>query len=67
MIFTYSTETDSLYIYFIVNPTIAPNNTSPDFIVDIDDIGRVVGLEIINVKNKIDFNKLIFNNISTSF
>jgi uncharacterized protein YuzE len=63
MQFNYDSDTDSLYINFIDIPGVDSYETSPDYIVDIDDIGRVDGLEIINVKDKVDFNKLIFDNI----
>ena len=36
---------------------------SKDYIVDTDSNGNVIGLEVLNVKEKVDFNQMIFNHI----
>jgi uncharacterized protein YuzE len=44
MKFNYDAETDSLYINFIDIPGVDSYEISPDYIINIDDTGRVVGL-----------------------
>jgi uncharacterized protein YuzE len=63
MKFNYDKETDALYINFVDIPGVDSFELSPDYIVDTDSTGNVIGLEVLNVKNKIDFKQMIFNHI----
>ena len=63
MKFNYDKETDALYINFVDIPGVDSFEISPDYIVDMDSEGKIIGLEILNVKEKVDFGKIIFNQI----
>jgi len=63
MKFNYDKETDSLYINFVDLPGVDNYELSPDYIVDVDEKGNLVGIEVLNIKNKIDFQQIIFNQI----
>ena len=63
MKFNYDKETDSLYINFIDMPGVDSYEIAPDYIVDVDDKGKILGIEVLNVKEKIDFDNIIFNHI----
>jgi len=61
MKFNYDKETDSLYINFIDVPGVDSYEISPDYIVDLDEKGNLIGIEVLNVTNKVDFKQIIFN------
>lgn len=63
MKFNYDKDTDSLYIDFIDKPGVDSFEISPDFIVDVDEDGNVLGIEVLDVKNKIDLEQIVFNHI----
>lgn len=63
MRFNYDIETDALYIAFNDLPGIDSQEIAPDYIIDTDEAGNIIGLEILNVKRKIDFKDMKFNNI----
>ncbi len=63
MKFNYDKDTDSLYINFVDIPGVDSFEVSPDYIVDTDSQGNVIGIEVLNVKEKIDFNQIVFNHI----
>jgi uncharacterized protein YuzE len=63
MNFNYDNETDTLYIVFSDKTGSDSNEIAKDFIVDLDNAGNVVGLEILNVKEKFSFDSLIFDNL----
>ena len=63
MKFNYDKETDALYINFVDIPGEDSYEISPDYIVDVDSKGNMIGIEVLNVKNKVDFNQIIFNQI----
>ncbi|MEI6090668.1 MAG: DUF2283 domain-containing protein [bacterium] len=65
MKFNYDNETDALYINFVDIPGVDSFEISPDYIVDVDDQGNVIGIEVLNVKGKVDFTQMIFNHIPT--
>lgn len=63
MKFNYNKESDSLYISFVDIPGVDSFEISPDYIVDVDVSGNLIGIEVLNIKNKVDFNQMIFNQI----
>ena len=63
MEFNYDKDTDSLYINLINKSGVDSFEIAPDFIVDVDENGSILGLEILNVKAKVDFNQFTFNQI----
>lgn len=63
MKFNYDKETDALYINFVDAPGVDSYELSPDYIVDVDEKGNLIGIEVLNLKNKVDFDQLIFNQV----
>ena len=61
MKFNYYAETDTLYIVFNEAAGTDSFEISKDFVVDVDSKGQVLGLEVLNVKDKINFDQIIFN------
>lgn len=59
MKFNYDKETDSLYIIFKEVPGVDSYEISTDFIADVDTLGQIIGLEVLNVKSHIELNELI--------
>ena len=57
--FNYDKETDSLYIIFKEGPGVDSYEISKDFIADVDTLGQIIGLEVLNIKSHIDLNELI--------
>lgn len=66
MIFNYDKVTDSLYINLIDIPGTDSREIAPDYIVDTDYHGNIVGIEVLKVKEKLDFNQFIFNHIPSN-
>jgi uncharacterized protein YuzE len=63
MKFNYDAETDSLYINLIDVPGVDSFEIAPEFIVDVDKSGKIVGIEVLNVKDKMDIKSIIFDKI----
>lgn len=63
MKFNYDKDTDALYISFTDAAGVDSYELSPDYIVDVDEQGNLLGIEVLNVKDKVDFDQLIFNQI----
>ena len=63
MKFNYDNETDTLYINMNDNPGVDSFEIAPDYVVDIDATGKIVGIEVMNVKEKIDIHSFIFDKI----
>jgi uncharacterized protein YuzE len=63
MRFNYDKETDSLYINLVDIPGVDSFEIAPDYIVDKDSTGKIIGLEVLNVKEKIDIHSFIFDKI----
>jgi uncharacterized protein YuzE len=63
MKFNYDKDTDSLYINLIDIAGVDSFEIAPDFIADIDSMGRVVGIEVLNVGEKVDLHSFIFDKI----
>ena len=61
MKFNYYAETDTLYIVFNEAVGVDSFEISKDCIIDVDTEGNVIGLEVLNVKDKINFDQIIFN------
>lgn len=54
----YYKETDSLYIEFNSNPNSDSKEISNDVVLDLDNLGNIVGLDIQNASKKLDLNTL---------
>jgi uncharacterized protein YuzE len=63
---SYDKEIDALYINFVDIPGVDSFEISPDYIADVDEQGNLIGIEVLNVKNKVDFNQIIFNHIPSN-
>lgn len=61
MKFNYDDKTDALYINFIDEPGVDSFEIAPDYIADVDEKGKILGIEVLNVKEKFDFRSIIFN------
>lgn len=66
MKFNYDKETDSLYINFKDIAGVDSYEIAPDYVVDVDENGNLIGLEVLDVTNKVDFKTMIFNQIPSS-
>ena len=66
MKFNYDKETDALYINFVDIPGVDSYEIFPEYIADIDSNGNLIGIEILNVKNKIDLSQIFFNQIPST-
>ncbi len=63
MKFNYDKETDSLYINLTDGPGVDSFEIAPEYIADVDSEGRIVGIEVLNVKEKVDIHSFIFDRI----
>ena len=63
MKFKYDNETDTLYINLIDIPGVDSFEIAPDYIVDVESEGKIVGIEVLNVKEKVDMHSFIFDTI----
>jgi uncharacterized protein YuzE len=65
MKFNYYPETDSLYIEFNENASSDSKEVSDGVVVDYDDEGNIVGIDIDNASKIIDLQKLESNSLPT--
>jgi len=63
MNFSFDKETDSLYVKFNERIGIDSIVIKDDYIADVDENGKIVGLEILNVSDNINLDSIIFNNL----
>lgn len=54
----YDAQTDSLYIDLAPRPSVESEEISEDLIVDYDEAGRIVGLDIQHASQHLDLNTL---------
>ena len=66
MKFNYDKETDALYINFVDVPGVDSYEIFPEYIADIDSNGNLIGIEILNVKDKVDLSQIFFNQIPST-
>ena len=59
----YHADTDSLSIEFVERPSTGSTEIAAGVVVDFDDQGRIVGIDIDNARNKIDVDRVVFNNM----
>jgi len=59
----YYPETDSLYIDLSSKPSIKSVEISEGVVIDYDEKGHVVGIDIDNAKSKLDLKELILNKL----
>jgi uncharacterized protein YuzE len=63
MRFNYDIDTDSLYINLISGPGVDSYEISDNVIVDVDNNGKIIGIEVLSVKDKVDLSEFVFNHI----
>ncbi|TVQ07513.1 MAG: DUF2283 domain-containing protein [Balneolaceae bacterium] len=63
MKFNYYPETDSLYIDLSSRTSIRSEVVSEGVVLDYDEEGRLVGIDIDNASNKVDLNDFSFSKI----
>ena len=59
----YYPETDSLYIDLSSKPSKESVEISEGIVLDYDDDGHVIGIDIDNASHKIDLNEIILNKV----
>jgi uncharacterized protein YuzE len=59
----YHADTDSLYIELSERPSVDSREISEGVVVDYDAEGRVVGIDIDNAGNKIDFERVLLSKL----
>ncbi len=59
----YYAETDSLYIELAERPSTDSREVSEGIVLDYDEHGRLVGIDIDNATNKIDLQRLVLNKL----
>ena len=63
MKFNYYPETDSLYIDLSSKTSVRSDEVSEGIVIDYDDQGNIVGIDIDNASKKIDLEELSFSKI----
>ena len=61
----YYPETDSIYIDFSTKTSVDSVEISEGVVIDYDDIGNIVGIDIDNASKKLDLTELILNRLPT--
>ncbi len=59
----YFHDTDSLYIHFSSRPSQDSEEVAEGVVIDYDDEGNIVGLDIDNASTKIELNELILDHL----
>jgi len=59
----YSADTNSLSIEFVERPSTASTEIAAGVVVDFDDQGRVVGIDIDNARNKLNLDRVVVSNM----
>ena len=60
---TYYPDTDSMYIDLKANSSVESKEVSPGVVLDYDDAGNLVGIDIDNASKKLDLKELILNKL----
>jgi uncharacterized protein YuzE len=60
----YFADTDTLYISLVEHPSVESEEVAEGFVVDLDDEGRVVGIEIDPAKGHVDLQRLRLTGIT---
>ena len=59
----YYPETDSLYIDLSVNPSVESREVSAGVVLDYDEAGNLVGIDIDNASQKLDLSEVVATHI----
>ena len=59
----YYPDTDSMYIDLKSNTSVESKEVSPGVVLDYDDAGNLVGIDIDNASNKLDLKEIILNKL----
>ncbi len=59
----YYSDTDSMYIDLSENTSVESHEVSPGVVIDYDENGNIVGIDIDNAKSKLELNELVLNNL----
>lgn len=62
----YYSDTDSLYIHLSDKPSIDSQEISEGVVLDYDEKGNLVGIDIDNASNKVQLNELILNQLPSN-
>jgi uncharacterized protein YuzE len=59
----YYPDTDSMYIDLSEKPSVDSQEVSPGVVIDYDEKGNIVGIDIDNAKNKLELNELVLSKL----
>jgi uncharacterized protein YuzE len=59
----YDAETDSLYIDLSEEPSVESREVSEGVVLDYDDRGRLVGIDIDNASSKVELDRLVLSGL----
>ncbi|BAQ59815.1 hypothetical protein GM3708_221 [Geminocystis sp. NIES-3708] len=62
----YYSDTDSLYIHLLDKPSIDSQEISEGVVLDYDENGNLVGIDIDNASKKVQLNELILNQLPSN-
>jgi len=62
----YYSDTDSLYIHLSDKPSIDSQEISEGVVIDYDENGNLVGIDIDNASKKVQLNELILNQLPSN-
>ena len=60
---SYYPDTDSVYIDLSEKPSVDSQEVSPGVVIDYDEKGNIVGIDIDNAKNKLELNELVLSKL----
>lgn len=63
MVFQYYPDDDMLYVEFTDGTSTESEEVAPGIVLDFDERGRIVGMEIENAGRQVDLSKLEFNSM----
>ncbi len=63
---TYYADTDSLYIDLSSRPSAESREVSPGVVLDYDEEGNLVGIDVDNATRKLELNEIVLNRLPTA-
>ncbi len=63
---TYYADTDSLYIDFSSRPSAESREVSPGVVLDYDEEGNLVGIDVDNATRKLELKEIVLNRLPTT-
>jgi uncharacterized protein YuzE len=60
---SYDPETDSLYIHLVERPSTDSNEVADGVVLDFDDVGGIVGIDVQHASQHVDITKLLVSRL----